>query len=104
MRLAVSQAQDVADAASQAAMLGLRRTGSTAQATTMAQQVVSLNKVAGKTATMNAINFGIWDDEIDIGHYKVSDSFPMPYDLELKSNLALYRKALDKVKKLKAFL
>lgn len=50
------------------------------------------------------VNFGIWDDEIDIGHYKVSDSFPMPYDLELKSNLALYRKALDKVKKLKAFL
>ena len=49
-------------------------------------------------------NYLVWDEEIELGHAKVNADFTMLYNKEIQSNLELYRKALDKVKKLKAFL
>lgn len=63
MRLAKSQAQDVADAASQAAIIVLRRTGSTAQAEDAAREVLAQNVVVGSDAELEEITFGSWDPD-----------------------------------------
>lgn len=63
MRAAQAQAQDVADAASQAALIALRHTGSTTEAQAAAQKIVDTNMVAGKAAELDTINFGLWDIE-----------------------------------------
>ncbi len=63
IRLAQSQTQDVADAASQAALLELRRTGSTALALEAAETVVELNVIAGGAGTLKDLEFGAWDEE-----------------------------------------
>ena len=65
IRLAQSQTQDVADAASQAALLELRRTGSTALAHEAAQSVVDLNIIAGGVGTLKNLEFGAWDENGD---------------------------------------
>lgn len=61
MRMAQSQSQDVADAASQAALLILRRTGDRTEAAEAAQKVAALNEVAGRTAKIQSLEFGVWD-------------------------------------------
>ncbi len=65
IRLAQSQTQDVADAASQAALLELRRTGSTALAREAAEAVVDLNVIAGGAGTLKHLEFGAWDENGD---------------------------------------
>lgn len=67
MRLSAAQAQDVADAASQAALIVLRNTGSTVSATAAAQRVVDLNAVAGQPASMPVIEFGQWEEGVGFG-------------------------------------
>ena len=62
MRYAQAQAQDVADAASQAALIVLRQTGSTAEATAAAQAAIDANSVAGEAPDLVEIDFGNWDD------------------------------------------
>lgn len=59
-----AQAQDVADAASQAAALVLRSTGDTDQAQAAAEQVVALNEVGGEAADLVELEFGAWDDSL----------------------------------------
>lgn len=64
MRLSQAQAQDVADAASQAALIVLRNSGSTVAAQAAAQRIVSMNKVAGQAPEMTRIEFGQWEDGV----------------------------------------
>lgn len=64
MRLAQSQCQDVADAASQAAVVVLRDTGDTRAATEAAQTVVDNNVVVGEPAVLEEIIFGSWDEQL----------------------------------------
>ena len=63
IRLAQSQTQDIADAASQAALIELRRTGSVAAATDAAEDVVALNIVAGEPPELESLEFGVWDED-----------------------------------------
>ncbi len=62
-RFALSQTQDVADAASQAGMVVLRRTGDVDAATTAINAVVARNAVVGVSPNIDSINFGNWDHE-----------------------------------------
>jgi Flp pilus assembly protein TadG len=65
MRLVQSQTQDVADAASQAALLVLRRTGGNqAAAEAAAAQVVGLNVIGGAPGDIADIQFGEWDSNL----------------------------------------
>lgn len=61
MRMARSRAQDIADASSQAAMLILRRTGSVAEATAVAERVAAMNTIAGEPGSVEQMVFGTWD-------------------------------------------
>ena len=74
LRLAESQAQDVADAASHAALIQLRRTGSTSKAQQAAELILGENKVAAKTADLGSIEFGQWDR--DSGAFEISGLRP----------------------------
>lgn len=60
MRMAQSQVQDIADAASQSAAIIMKRTGDIAQATSVAQQVVARNRVAGQSPKLESITVGLW--------------------------------------------
>lgn len=62
MRYAQAQCQDVADAASQAALIALRQTGSEARSREAAEQIIALNEVAGAPPSVVDIVFGHWDD------------------------------------------
>ncbi len=62
LRLAQDQVQDVADAASQAAMITLKRGGTTAQATTAANLMLAQNVVAGRHPRLVSISYGVWDE------------------------------------------
>ncbi|MEZ4234590.1 MAG: TadG family pilus assembly protein [Myxococcota bacterium] len=62
VRLAISQDQDVADAASQAALLTLRTSGSESVAREAAEHVVGMNLVAGGIPQLQDIQFGVWDN------------------------------------------
>ncbi|NOY28447.1 MAG: VWA domain-containing protein [Oligoflexia bacterium] len=64
MRLSQAQAQDVADAASQAALIVLRQTGDQARATDAAEQIIGQNRVAGEAPELLDITYGNWDDTI----------------------------------------
>lgn len=64
IRLGRMQAQDIADAASQAALMTLRRTGDTAIAERAAQAVVARNQILGQAPALSRIRFGIWDDGV----------------------------------------
>jgi Flp pilus assembly protein TadG len=59
-----AQAQDVADAAAQAALVVLRQTGETGPAEAAAAAIVASNKVAGGTPEFVDITFGLWDDTV----------------------------------------
>jgi hypothetical protein len=62
MRLVQSQTQDVADAASQAALMVLRRTGGDqAEAEAAANQVVTLNVIGGDAGQLALLEFGEWN-------------------------------------------
>src|SRR5690606_2677551 len=62
MRLTQSQAQDVADAASQAAAVILRRTDDPDQAEDISIKVVQLNQVGGGTAQIEGFTYGTWGE------------------------------------------
>lgn len=61
MRIAESQAQDVADAAAFAALIELRRTGSTADAEDAAEYVQKRNIIGGKKPELTEMRFGNWE-------------------------------------------
>lgn len=63
VRLAQIQTQDIADAASQAALYRLRRTGSLDDARDAAEEIVANNTVAGEVPQLTALTFGVWDHE-----------------------------------------
>lgn len=60
-RLARAELQQVADAASQAAVIALRREGDSTIADTVAREVVAANLVVGQVPTVVDIEFGAWD-------------------------------------------
>jgi Flp pilus assembly protein TadG len=60
LRLSAAQAQDIADAASQAALLKLRTGGSTGEATAVATLVTTKNEILGSPAVLKKIEFGKW--------------------------------------------
>lgn len=62
LRLAQDQVQDVADAASQAAMITLKRGGSTASATASANLMLAQNVVGGRHPRLVSITYGVWDE------------------------------------------
>jgi len=62
LRLAQDQVQDVADAASQAAMITLKRGGSTASATAAANLMLAQNVVGGRHPRLASITYGVWDE------------------------------------------
>jgi Mg-chelatase subunit ChlD len=61
LRLAETQAQDVADGAAHAAITVLKRTGDEDLARRAAEEVVSLNRVGGRPAVLTELSFGAWD-------------------------------------------
>lgn len=61
IRLADSQAQDVADAAAHAALIELRRTGNTSSAKAAAEKILEKNVVGGDFADIGEIEFGFWE-------------------------------------------
>ncbi len=63
IRMAQAQAQDVADAATQAAVIMLRRTGDTTEAETAAEGVVAANHIAGQPGDLASLKFGVWDED-----------------------------------------
>lgn len=68
MRLTQAQAQGVADAAAQAALLELRRTGSIADARRAAAAVATLNRIGHEEAEIASLEFGTWEiDETGAG-------------------------------------
>ena len=62
VRLAQSQTQSIADAATQAGLYVLKTTGSTTRARAAALQVVNANTVVGQVPTATMVDFGTWDD------------------------------------------
>jgi Flp pilus assembly protein TadG len=74
MRLSESQAQDVADAAAHAALIELRRTGSTSSARSAAEKVIAQNYVGEANGDLGDIEFGQWDR--DSGGFDTSVSRP----------------------------
>ncbi len=66
LRLADGQAQDVADAASHAALIELRTSGNTADARLAAENIVRENVVGGGQGTIGEITFGAWERGSDI--------------------------------------
>ncbi len=62
LRIADAHLQDVADAASQAAVIVLRSSGDEDAATAAAQGICERNPVAGAEPTLDSIEFGTWDD------------------------------------------
>lgn len=62
MRLAKSQAQDVADAASHAAVLELRQSGDLQRARDAATEVVAANTLVGGVPQLLNMDFGVWDE------------------------------------------
>lgn len=62
LRLTQDQVQDVADAASQAAMITLKRGGTTTDATTAATLMLDQNVVGGRHPRLQTIQFGVWDE------------------------------------------
>lgn len=76
LRLAQSQAQDVADAASQAAVFVLRRTGDLDEAEAAAQATIDRNPVVGVSVTLDEIEFGTWDDSTTPGSFTATEDGP----------------------------
>lgn len=62
LRLTQDQVQDVADAASQAAMISLKQGRGTAAATTAATLMTTQNVVGGQHPRLKTITYGVWDE------------------------------------------
>lgn len=60
MRMAQLEAQDAADAASQAALVVFRRTGDIGRAETTARRLLTRNRVAGVSPSLGEVSFGTW--------------------------------------------
>lgn len=82
IRLAQSEAQDVADAASNAALIALKTANdpntAIATATQAADLAISMNTVVGRTATRTQILFGIYNEEAIPPFSTVSSSSERP--------------------------
>ncbi|MDP2310077.1 MAG: TadG family pilus assembly protein [Pseudomonadota bacterium] len=65
VRLAQMQTQDIADAASQAALFRLRRTGDLDDARAAAASIVGENRVVGSEPVLEDVVFGTWDHNAD---------------------------------------
>ena len=65
IRLAQMQTQDIADAASQAALFRLRRTADLDEARAAAAAVVAQNRVVGREPSLEDVVFGVWDHTAD---------------------------------------
>ena len=76
MRYAQAQAQDVADAASTAALIALRKTGDVDLATSAAQAVVNANLVVGESPRMVELSFGGWDDSMGNPFFETGVAVP----------------------------
>lgn len=76
MLLSQQQAQGVADAASQAAMIMLRQTGDQNRATAAAQVVVDMNLIAGQPGVMTSIQYGTWDDSLATPVFRPTATHP----------------------------
>lgn len=61
MHVVRAQAQDVADAASQAAMIVYKRTGDTTAGEAAAAGIVARNPIGGDPGDLERIDFGYWD-------------------------------------------
>ena len=66
MLMAHSQAQDLADATSQAALIVLRQTGDQTLAEEAATQVMTANRIAGESPASVEVSFGTWDDTASV--------------------------------------
>jgi len=64
VRLAQAQAQDIADAASIAALWSVRQSGDIDEAEDAGGTLVGLNPMVGKTAELTSIEFGDWDSSL----------------------------------------
>ncbi len=64
VRLADVEAQAVADAAAQAALLRLRATNNRDHAQHMAERVIANNRVSGKVPVSQSVSFGVFDDGV----------------------------------------
>ena len=73
MLMAHAQAQDLADATSQAALIVLRQTGDQALAEQAAIKVMESNRIAGESPQSVEVTFGTWDDT-DLAPVFVEDS------------------------------
>jgi hypothetical protein len=76
MLMSRSQAQDVADAASQAALIVLRQSGDQDLAEEAAEQITAANRVAGESADLVEVEFGGWDDTLDVPHFNPAENIP----------------------------
>lgn len=76
MFAARAQAQDIADGASQAAMIVLRQTGNTARAAEAAEAVVAANAVAGEAPALLSLTFGTWDDTLADPYFSAGGARP----------------------------
>ncbi len=74
--LAQAQAQGVADAASQAALIMLRQTGDQNEARNAAAEIVSVNGVAGHSPTLDSVQFGAWDDSLANPQFQLGAARP----------------------------
>ena len=76
VRLAQSQAQDVADAASQAGLLVLKSSAGNLTASRAAAEVVALNRIVGDTPTLTSLDFGYWDVNDDSATFDGTSTHP----------------------------
>lgn len=66
IQMSQSQSQDVADAASHAALIDLRRTGDTVSAEIAAKNIIDRNIIGGDNGTLGLIEFGNWDRSTNV--------------------------------------
>ena len=95
MLMARGQAQDVADAASQAAIVVLRQTGDRDAALDAAERIVSWNQVAGRPPDLLDVDFGTWDDNAEVPSFASGALRPNAVRVtvwETPTSFATYRK------------
>ncbi len=63
LRLADSQAQDIADAAAHGALIALRGSGDQDLATAAANTMMQHNEIVGGTPSLDEFSLGIWEDD-----------------------------------------
>lgn len=76
IRLAQMQTQDIADAASQAALYRLRRTGDLDDARAAAASIARENKVVGTAPDLDLVQFGSWDQNAAVKVFDPDASRP----------------------------